>query len=74
MSVKVEILTEKKRVRPKNSEVEKLRSNNRKAKKILNWKPKYINKKGLIKGISQTINWFSDKENLKIYKSKIYNI
>ncbi len=74
MSVKVEILIDKNRVRPKRSEVEKLRSNNKKAKKILNWRPKYFNEKGLIKGLSTTIEWFSKKENLKDYKSEIYNI
>lgn len=74
MSVKIEIVTDKRRVRPKQSEVEKLRSNNSKAKKILNWRPKYLNKKGLIKGISKTIEWFDDKENLRNYKSEIYNI
>ena len=74
MSVKVEILIDKKRVRPKRSEVERLRSNNKKAKKILNWRPKYLNEEGLIKGLSKTIDWFSKKENLKDYKSEIYNI
>tara|TARA_E500000178_G_C17033197_1_gene761764 strand:+ start:608 stop:1603 length:996 start_codon:yes stop_codon:yes gene_type:complete len=74
MSVKVEILTDKNRVRPKRSEVEKLRANNKKAKKILNWRPKYFNEKGLIKGLSKTIEWFSKKENQKDYKSEIYNI
>ena len=62
MSVKVEILIDKKRVRPKRSEVERLRSNNKKAKKILNWRPKYLNEEGLIKGLSKTIDWFSKKE------------
>lgn len=74
MSVKVEILSDKKRIRPKKSEVEKLRSDNSKARKMLAWKPKYFNKKGLIRGISKTIDWFSKKENLKSYKSELYNI
>tara|TARA_X000000950_G_C13907310_1_gene657478 strand:- start:1926 stop:2921 length:996 start_codon:yes stop_codon:yes gene_type:complete len=74
MSVKVEILIDEKRVRPKSSEVNRLRSNNKKAKKILNWKPKYLNEVGLLKGLSKTIDWFSKKENLKDYKSEIYNI
>ena len=74
MSVKVEVLTDRKRVRPKSSEVDKLRSNNKKAQKMLNWRPKYFNQKGLIKGISRTIEWFAKKENFKNYKSEIYNI
>ena len=74
MSVKIEIITDKKRVRPKKSEVDKLRSNNNKAKKILRWQPKYKHKKGLIKGLAKTIEWFSKKENLENYKSNLYNI
>jgi len=74
MSVKIEIITDKKRVRPKKSEVDKLRSNNKKAKKILKWQPKYKNTKGLIKGLSKTIEWFSNEENLENYKSNLYNI
>lgn len=74
MSVKVEILIDKKRLRPKKSEVEKLISNNKKAKKILNWQPRYLKEKGLVRGLSKTIEWFSKKENFKHYKSEIYNI
>lgn len=74
MSVKVEIVSDKKRIRPKKSEIEQLKANNKKAKKILGWKPKMFNRSGLIKGICKTINWFSKKENFKNYKSEIYNI
>lgn len=74
MSVKVEIISDKKRIRPKNSEIDKLKANNKKAKKILGWKPKLVNRSGLIKGISKTIHWFSKKDNLKNYKPEIYNI
>ena len=63
-----------KKSKTQRSEVERLRSNNKKAKKILNWRPKYLNEEGLIKGLSKTIDWFSKKENLKDYKSEIYNI
>ena len=74
MSTKVEIITDKKRIRPKKSEIEKLKANNKKAKKVLGWRPKMFNRSGLIKGISRTIDWFSKKENLKNYKPEIYNI
>ena len=41
----VKIILDKKRVRPKKSEVLKLQSKNLKAKKLLSWKPKYVNRK-----------------------------
>ena len=74
MSTKVEIISDKKRIRPKKSEIEKLKANNKKAKKVLGWRPKMSNRSGLIKGISRTIDWFSKKENLENYKPEIYNI
>ena len=58
----------------KKSEIDKLKANNKKAKKILSWRPKMSNRSGLIKGLSRTIDWFSKKENLKNYKPEIYNI
>ncbi len=65
---------EKKRLRPKKSEVDRLLSNNKKAKKILNWKPKYVGKKGFEAAIKETYRWFKNKDNTKFYKTDIYNI
>ena len=64
------LLQEKKRFRPKNSEVNRLVCDNRKLKKLTNFKP-------LIKfddGLKSTINWFKKNKNNKFYKPKIYNI
>ena len=74
MSVKVNIELHKKRVRPKKSEVLRLKANNNKARKLLNWKPVYVKKEGFIKAIRKTIEWYSKSENLKNYKKNIYNI
>ena len=68
------IITDKKRIRPKKSEVERLLSSNSKAFKKLRWKPKYIGRAGLIKGLTKTIEWFTKKENFSRYKSDIYNV
>ncbi len=65
---------DKKRIRPKKSEVDRLLSNNKLAIKKLKWKPNFVAKKGFQKGIEKTIEWFSNKDNLKIYKSDQYNI
>ncbi len=74
MKVKHQIIKDKKRIRPSKSEVNRLLSKNLKAKKKLKWKPKYIARKGLIKGLRETINWLSESENFEKYKSNIYNI
>ena len=68
----LKIITDKKRIRPKDGEVDRLRAGNRKAAKIIGWKPKYSGKSGLEKGLSDTIKWF--EANLGKYKSDIYNI
>ena len=74
MKKNCKIITDKKRVRPEKSEVERLLSSNSKAFKKLRWKPKYIGRTGLIKGLTKTIEWFTKKENFSRYKSDIYNV
>ena len=54
---KIKIKIENKRIRAKKSEVYRLYSDNRKAKKILKWKLNYSGKNGFRKGLSETINW-----------------
>jgi len=64
----IAIASDNERKRPGKSEVNRLLSDNSKAKRILGWQPKYT----LEKGLKETIAWF--KENKEIYKSGIYNI
>ena len=68
------IILDKKRVREKKSEVFRLIASNRKAKKILNWKPNYAGVKGFKLGLKKTIEWFKDPKNLKDYNSDSYSI
>ena len=68
------LMRDKKRIRPKKSEVDRLISNNKLAIKKLKWKPNFVAKKGFQIGIEKTIEWFSNKDNLKIYNSNQYNI
>jgi NAD dependent epimerase/dehydratase len=65
-----EISSEGIRRRPDKSEVERLVCDNRLIKEITGWKPETTLKEGLL----NTIEWFSDKENLNRYKDDIYNI
>ncbi|MDC0454714.1 GDP-mannose 4,6-dehydratase [Candidatus Pelagibacter sp.] len=57
---KIEINSEKMRVRPKNSEVLRLTASNLKAKKLLNWSPKINNEKTFSKSLHKTIVWFKN--------------
>lgn len=68
------VILDKKRVREKKSEVFRLITSNKKAKKLLKWKPKYEGIKGFKLGIKKTIEWFKDPKNLKNYKSNSYKI
>ena len=68
------ILKDKARIRPRDGEVFRLKADNNKAKELIKWYPKYSGKQGLIKGLNETINWFSQEDNLKLYKSNLYNI
>jgi dTDP-glucose 4,6-dehydratase len=64
----VEIERDEKRIRPEKSEVGRLWSDNSKAKELIGWEPAYGGFEGFKRGLSETINWFSDHENLKKYK------
>jgi dTDP-glucose 4,6-dehydratase len=74
MQQKIEWEVDEERIRPSNSEVERLWASNSKAKAILGWEPKYGGLDGFKKGLQKTIDWFIKKENLSKYKINIYNI
>ncbi len=74
MGVSVEISTDEERLRPENSEVGRLWADNSKALEILGWKPSYAGLNGFREGLTKSIDWFTQPENLKIYKSEIYNL
>lgn len=65
---KAKILCEEERLRPEKSEVNRLLGSNAKIKELTNWKQQY----NLSQGIEKTIEWM--RENLKSYKTDIYNI
>jgi NAD dependent epimerase/dehydratase len=71
---KFRIKIDKKRIRPKKSEVFRLYASNKKAKKLLGWKPKFQGNNGFNKGLKETIRWLTDKNNLSLYKSELYNL
>jgi dTDP-glucose 4,6-dehydratase len=74
VGVEVSIEIDQQRVRPENSEVDRLLASNEKAEKLLGWKPIFGNHDGLRRGLSKTIDWFSAPENLGRYKLTAYNL
>ena len=62
-----EIIADPARVRPQDSEVERLWCDNTKAKRLLGWEPKT----SLDDGLKRTIEWISD--NINLYKPELYN-
>lgn len=74
MNVKLEIVTDEQRLRPEKSEVERLWADNKKAKELLDWNPKYGGQEGFKRGLQETIDWFTNPANLSSYKMDVYNI
>ena len=74
MNSNINIVLDSKRIRPEKSEVERLCSDNSKIRKLTDWTPNFHGRNGLKKGLKKTADWFSDKKNLAMYKSGIYNL
>ena len=72
MRAKIDIVTDRDRVRPASSEVERLRASNDKARELLGWQPAYAGQDGFRRGLGETIAWFSDPANLAFYKPEVY--
>ena len=70
MNSNVKFVVDEQRLRPKNSEVNRLWCDNTKIKNLTGFEPEYDIKRGL----EETIKWFSNPENLKKYKADIYNV
>ena len=74
MDAQIEFFQDSNRLRPENSEVERLFACYDKAKEKMGWVPTYGGLKGFESGLKKTIDWFIDPENLSTYKSNTYNI
>jgi NAD dependent epimerase/dehydratase len=74
MNADVEISTDEIRLRPANSEVERLWAANEKAARLFGWRPAYAGLDGLRRGLARTAAWFSEQANLAQYKADRYNI
>jgi NAD dependent epimerase/dehydratase len=74
MGVKLEIESEAERMRPANSEVERLWADNSLARELCGWQPEYGGRDGFRRGLQETVAWFTQPANLAGYKSGIYNL
>jgi len=74
MNVDIKIKEDLERFRPENSEVNRLFGDNSLIIKLTDWSPKYSGIEGFKKGLDKTINWFSKKKNLDLYKNINYHI
>jgi dTDP-glucose 4,6-dehydratase len=68
MRADIEIVREEQRLRPKLSEVERLRADNSRLRALTGWMPAYGGMEGFRRGLSETAAWFSDSGNLSLYK------
>ena len=74
MNREITVEQEDARLRPEQSEVERLLASNEKAQQLTGWKPEYAGREGLKRGLEKTIEWFSVPDNLKLYKTNTYNV
>ena len=74
MGAHLRIETDENRLRPGNSEVDRLRADNSKAKSLFGWSPKYGGHDGFRRALGETVAWFSKPENLIRYRADRYNI
>ena len=58
------IVIEKKRIRPKKSEVTRLLGSNKKALKLIKWKPEFNNIRKFRLALEETIFWYKKTENI----------
>lgn len=70
MNYEIPFEIENDRMRPENSEVKRLFGSNEKIKRLTNWKQNF----SLEQGLKLTVDWFLNEDNLKKYKTDIYNI
>lgn len=70
MKTNAKLKVDEQRIRPKNSEVFRLVCDNKLIKSTTDYSPKY----SIEAGLTETVSWFTNKENLKKYKAGLYNV
>jgi len=74
MNCEPELTLDVNRIRPINSEVNRLLADNSRARNAFGWEPEFRGLEGLKRGLRSTIEWFTDSRNLQRYKPEVYNL
>ena len=74
MGVDIEVVSEEQRMRPENSEVDRLWASAAKARDLLGWSPEYTGLDGFKRGVGVTVDWFRNPANLTRYRPDVYNL
>lgn len=68
LGVTPEVREDSSRVRPRNSEVQRLVSDNSRVRDLFGWSPRYTGKDGLHRGLEKTVEWF--RANIGRYENR----
>ncbi len=74
MGKEVTIALDENRLRPAESEVFRLCASSEKAKRLTGWSPEFAGLDGLRRGLELTVDWFTNANNLSMYKTGLYNV
>jgi dTDP-glucose 4,6-dehydratase len=74
MSTEIQIVADPQRLRPCNSEVERLWAATDRARELLHWQPRYGGLEGFRRGLTETIAWYRNPANLMSYRSGEYSL
>lgn len=74
MNREVSVVSTNERLRPENSEVERLLADASKAKRLTGWSPAFAGRDGLRRGLEITAQWFSEPANLARYRVGRYTV
>lgn len=70
--IRIPIIEDQNRKRPKQSEVERLWSESSRVSETFGWHPQHANIEGLYRGLEKTVRWFRDNLDLHGYDSATY--
>ncbi len=68
----INIENDERRLRPPDSEVERLLADISLARELMGWRPAYGGREGFRRGLAETIEWFRNPDNLSRYKADHY--
>ncbi len=74
MGISADIEEDKARLRPAESEVDRLFASTDRARELLRWAPAYGGLDGFRRGLGETIAWFADPANLAHYRTREYTL